>query len=159
MVPGVWVFLEAFPLTERGKVDRKAMRVLVQRAPEAPAVSSSPETATEQAIVEIWKDALGVAAIGRQDNFFDLGGHSLLLAKVLTSLRPLSRRPLAMLDLFRYPTVQSLAVYLDGSANSPDRAGADDDADQAHRTRERRTAGVRRLRRQREQRQSANDGI
>ncbi len=159
MVPGVWVFLDAFPLTERGKVDRDALRRSARHSQETRAVASPLETATEQAIAEIWKDALGVPAIGRQDNFFDLGGHSLLLAKVLTSLRPLSRRPLAMLDLFRYPTVQSLAAYLEGSGDGPDRAGADEDADQVHRARERRTAGVRRLRRQREQRQGANDGI
>ncbi|WP_197685445.1 non-ribosomal peptide synthetase [Nitrospira japonica] len=159
MVPAVWVFLDAFPLTERGKVDREALRALVQRSPETPAASSPPETETEQAIAEIWKDALGVAAVGRQDNFFDLGGHSLLLAKILTSLRSLSRRPLAMLDLFRYPTVQSLAAYLEGSGDGTDRGGAEENADLAHRAKERRTAGVRRLRRQREQRQGAKDGI
>lgn len=159
MVPSVWVLLDTFPLTERGKVDRGALRALVRRSQETHAASPQPETATERAIAEIWKDLLGLPSIGRQDNFFDLGGHSLLLAKVLTSLRPLSRRPLAMLDLFRYPTVQSLAGYLDGSENSPERAGAGDDRDQPHRARERHTAGVRRLRRQREQRQGANDGI
>jgi len=159
MVPGVWLFLDAFPLTERGKVDREALRALVRRSQETQAATSPPETTTEQAIAEIWKDVLNVPAIGRQDNFFDLGGHSLLLAKVLINLRPLSRRSLAMLDLFRYPTVQSLADYLDKSGDAPDHPGAGDEADRTPHAKERRTAGTRRLRRQREQRQGAKDGI
>ena len=157
MIPAEWIILDALPLTSRGKVDRQALRVLAGRAPKAEPVSAPLQTDMERAIAEIWNKVLGRESVGRYDNFFDLGGHSLLLTKVLTQVRAISTRPLAMVDLFQYPTVQALAAYLNGDHTSHGRHGVFPEAEQMQRTMERRLAGVRRLQRQREQRQTMTE--
>jgi acyl-coenzyme A synthetase/AMP-(fatty) acid ligase/catechol 2,3-dioxygenase-like lactoylglutathione lyase family enzyme len=159
MIPTAWVFLDGIPLTSRGKVDRPALRALAGRIQLAEPVSAPLTTDTERAIAEIWKDVLGLQAVGRHDNFFDLGGHSLLLGRVLTQVRSLSKRPLGMVDLFQYPTVQSLAAYVFGEEPvMGDRGGVGQD-EKAQAVRERRIAGSQRLKRQREQRRTMTGGI
>ncbi|MDF0668409.1 MAG: amino acid adenylation domain-containing protein [Nitrospira sp.] len=159
MIPTAWVCLDAFPLTSRGKVDRQALRNLAGRIPMAEPLSAPLQTDTERAIADIWKAVLGLETVGRHDNFFDLGGHSLLLGKVLTQVRSLSARPLGMVDLFQYPTVQALAAYVAGEGPvTGDRGGVDQD-EKAQEGRERRIAGSQRLKRQREQRRTMTGGI
>jgi acyl carrier protein len=86
MVPSAVVALDAFPLTPNRKVDRSALPA--PRAP-ASAAASSPEAQTdmERLLAEIWRDALGVARVGVNDNFFDLGGHSLMVITVIERIR------------------------------------------------------------------------
>ncbi len=157
MIPAEWIFIETVPLTSRGKVDRQALRALAERVPKMKSVSAPLQTDTERAIAEIWQKVLGRESVGRHDNFFDLGGHSLLLTKVLTQIRAISERPLVMVDLFQYPTVQTLAAYLNGDDSSIGRNELSGEAEQMQRTKERRMAGIRRLQRQREQRQTTMD--
>jgi amino acid adenylation domain-containing protein len=159
MIPVAWVFLDTLPLTSRGKVDRQALRSLAGRSQKIDPVSSPLQTDTERAIAEIWKEVLGLRTIGRHDNFFDLGGHSLLLGKVLTKVRSLSKRPLGMVDLFQYPTVQALAVHVTGEGPLMGHRGSGAQAEQAQRVQERRLAGSQRLKRQREQRRTITRGI
>jgi acyl carrier protein len=71
-------------------------------------------------VLDIWKRTLGTQQIGLRDNFFDIGGHSLLVIQVLKELREKSARPIQMTDLFRHTTVESLARFLQGE----DSAGA-----------------------------------
>jgi hypothetical protein len=108
MVPGAFVALDALPLTPNGKLDRKALP-----APEyaAAAASLPPRNELERTVAEAWKEVLGVAEVGVSDNFFDLGGSSLLLNRVFGRLREV-RADLRMVDLFRYTTVEALAGYL-----------------------------------------------
>ena len=73
----------------------------------------TPRNDRERAVAAIWEEALGVRGVGVHDNFFDLGGHSLLLPKVLTKVRALTEQEVSMVDLFRYPTVHALAAALD----------------------------------------------
>jgi acyl carrier protein len=115
MVPNAFVFLDALPLTSSGKVDRK-------RLP-APERSSLPQTAyvapcsaTEKILAEIWADALGLERVGVEENFFDLGGHSLLLLQVFSRLRASFGPDLPFVSVMQYPTVRSLASYLNGAA-------------------------------------------
>jgi surfactin family lipopeptide synthetase C len=68
-----------------------------------------PQTELENAIAQIWQKVLKLDDIGIHDNFFDLGGHSLLLANVYSQLRTICTTELSMLDLFRYPTIATLA--------------------------------------------------
>jgi catechol 2,3-dioxygenase-like lactoylglutathione lyase family enzyme len=159
MIPVAWVFLDTLPLTSRGKVDRQALRSLAGRSQKIDPVSSPLQTDTERAIAEIWKEVLGLRTIGRHDNFFDLGGHSLLLGKVLTKVRSLSKRPLGMVDLFQYPTVQALAVHVTGEGPLMGHRGTGPQVEQAQRVHERRLAGSQRLKRQREQRRTIKRGI
>lgn len=159
MIPTAWVCLDVLPLTSRGKVDRHALRHLAGRMQLAEPGSAPPQTETERAIAEIWKEVLGLHAVGRHDNFFDLGGHSLLLGKVLTQVRSLSNRPLAMVDLFQYPTVETLAAYVAGEGPRMGSREAAAHAEQTQEVKERRLAGSQRLKRQREQRRAITRGI
>jgi amino acid adenylation domain-containing protein len=159
MIPAVWIFLDTLPLTSRGKVDRQALRKLTIQIQKTEPISAPLETDTERAIAEIWKEVLGLQTIGRHDNFFDLGGHSLLLGKVLTQVRLLSQRPLGMVDLFQYPTVQALAAYVTGEGPLRGHRGSSAQAEQAQQVKERRLAGSQRLKRQREQRRTITRGI
>lgn len=153
MVPGIWIVLDSFPLTSRGKVDRKALQDMARPAANAATLTqTAPRNDCERAIAGIWKDALGLHVVGLQDNFFDLGGHSLLLPKVLTQVRALTQREVAMVDLFRYPTVQALAAFV-----SADGAPNVEEATTQH-VKDKREAGVRRMKQQRRQRQEAVRG-
>ncbi len=112
MVPSAWVVLSELPLTPNGKVDRKALP-----APEGPRAVWSPgfvppRTEGERVVAALWSEALRLDRVGVQDDFFELGGHSLLLAQVHRRLRERFERELSVMDLFRYPTVESLAAFL-----------------------------------------------
>jgi amino acid adenylation domain-containing protein len=159
MIPSAWVFLDAFPLTSRGKVDRQALKGLTEQIQERESTSAPLQTDTERAIAEVWKEVLDLQTVGRQDNFFDLGGHSLLLGKVLTRVRSLSKRSVAMVDLFKYPTVQALAAYVTGDDALVENRGSFDQAESTEQAKERRVAGAQRLKRQRGQRRTITRGI
>ncbi len=112
MVPSVIEMLERLPLTPNGKVDRKALPApsSVQSGTEqAPAAA---QTDVEKRIAAIWKTSLRTERIGLHDNFFDLGGHSLLVMQVHAQLCEAFRTDLPILRLFQYPTVNSLAKFL-----------------------------------------------
>lgn len=148
MVPSVWTVIDSFPMTSRGKVDRAALQAMARAAVPNESPGGVPGSDGERAISTVWEEVLGLHAIGLQDNFFDLGGHSLLLPKVLARVRELTSREISMVDLFRYPTVQSLAAYVAGE-QEPSESG--EIAAQAENKRE---AGIRRIK-QRRQRQAA----
>jgi amino acid adenylation domain-containing protein len=111
MVPAAYVRLEKMPLTANGKLDRKVLP-----APEGDAYGArdyeEPVGEIERTVAEIWADVLKVERPGVSQNFFDLGGHSLLLLKVLSKLKEEFDRPVAIVDLFRYPTIRSLSFFL-----------------------------------------------
>ena len=112
MVPTQLVQLEKLPLTPNGKVDRKALPVhdVHQRVVDGEHVA--PQTDIEQAIAIVWHDVLHVRAIGIHDNFFDLGGNSLLIAQVRSKLQNVFDREISLVNLFQYPTIHALAEYL-----------------------------------------------
>jgi amino acid adenylation domain-containing protein len=110
MIPSTFVTLQAWPLTRHGKIDRRALPA--PDAGEHQAEFRPPETEVEQVLAGIWAQVLGLASVGTRDNFFDLGGHSLLLAKVQTQLTEAFGLDLPVMDLFRYPTIRSLAAYI-----------------------------------------------
>ena len=132
MVPGVFVFLEALPLTPNQKVDRRALPAPDTARPELESVFVAPESGVEKTLAEIWRAVLGVERVGIHDNFFDLGGHSLLLAKVHSQLQAALGRELAMIELFRYSTISALAKYL---SNAPAEDSLKESADRAERRR------------------------
>lgn len=132
MVPTVLVALDTLPLTPNGKVDRRRL----PEPSEAPVVGSegAEETGTEveARIAAIWREVLGRAQVGLTDNFFDLGGHSLLLVDVQNRLQIAWGRPIPVVDLFAHPTVRSLAAHLGGQQGpaevAPGRAALQDRA-------------------------------
>ncbi|HEX7181390.1 MAG TPA: amino acid adenylation domain-containing protein, partial [Thermoanaerobaculia bacterium] len=111
MIPSAWAILTALPLTPNGKVDRKALPVPEQTAAKK-AAYVAPASSLEKLIAGIWQDVLGVDTVGIHDNFFDLGGHSLLMARVQGHLSELLGREIGLVDLFSYPTIGSLARFL-----------------------------------------------
>jgi amino acid adenylation domain-containing protein len=118
MVPSVFVWLEALPLTPNGKLDRRALPEPADERPDLEAAYVSPQTETEQQIAAIWQSVLQLKSVGLYDNFFDLGGHSLLIARVHSELQARFGPSLSMVELFQYPTIQTLAKHL--TKKSPD---------------------------------------
>ncbi|HEU0077911.1 MAG TPA: non-ribosomal peptide synthetase, partial [Longimicrobiaceae bacterium] len=112
MVPSLFVPLERIPLTPNGKTDRDALPAAgaPRAAPEAE--YAPPRNATEAVISEVWRDVLGVERVGARDHFFELGGTSVRIAAVQRALAERLGRPVAIVDLFRYPTVAALAEHL-----------------------------------------------
>jgi acyl-coenzyme A synthetase/AMP-(fatty) acid ligase/acyl carrier protein len=114
MVPSNFVLLKSFPLTANGKIDRNALPdfVLVEKLDKAQ--ETMPQNETEQMIAQAWKDALDVESVGMDENFFDLGAHSLMVAEVHIQLQQMLGREFSLVDLFQYPTVTALANHLKG---------------------------------------------
>ena len=119
MVPAAFVILEAMPLTASGKIDRRALPAPDARRPDLDVAFAVPAGELERQIAEVWQRVLRVSSVGLHDNFFDLGGNSLLLVQVYHHVRSLTpHRTWSMVDLFRYPTVHGLARFL-GPADLP----------------------------------------
>jgi amino acid adenylation domain-containing protein len=111
MVPTTFVFIDALPLTRHGKVDRNALPVPGTADQGHSNRYVKPRNEVEQIIAGIWQKVLQVEAVGRDDNFFDLGGHSILMVKVHAELRAAFNHDLSIVELFKHPTVGSLAQY------------------------------------------------
>jgi amino acid adenylation domain-containing protein len=109
MVPRAFVLLDALPLTTNGKVDRSALPAPHYARPESEEHFIAPRDELENSIAAAWQDVLGVERVGIYDNFFDLGGHSLLIVRLHALLQETLHRDIAIMDLFRYPTVSSFA--------------------------------------------------
>ena len=110
MVPSIIVAMDKMPLTPNGKIDRKALP-----APSIGNVSGKIEKAgneIEATVADIWKTALDIPEVSVTENFFDLGGHSLLVVQVQRLLKEKLRQDVAITDLFRFPTVRGLADHL-----------------------------------------------
>lgn len=113
MVPGAFVVLDRLPLTVNGKVDRQALPAPSHDRPELGQRYMAPQAELERAIAGIWQAVLKLDRVGLQDNFFDLGGHSLLLVQVQSQLQTQLNRTVSLVDLFRHPTVQAIAAHLE----------------------------------------------
>ena len=113
MVPSALVILERMPLNASGKLDRASLPAPDRGRSEPAALAS---TATEAMVAQLWSDLLGVHPIGRHDNFFDLGGNSLLLLRLQAGIERACGSKVTLVDLFRYPTAYRLASFLDGIA-------------------------------------------
>jgi len=123
MVPATFDVLDAFPLTTSGKVDRKRLPAPSGAGGRSGGPFVAPADALEETLAELWRQVLGVERVGRDDTFFDLGGHSLLLAEVRTLLAERTGRDLSMVELFQHPTIASLAGYLARPAADPTTTG------------------------------------
>jgi natural product biosynthesis luciferase-like monooxygenase protein len=111
MVPSLVVPLPVLPLTPNGKVDRQALPAPTQ-ARVAKAAYVAPQGQVEEQIAAVWREVLRVDQVGVHDNFFDLGGHSLLMVQVHTRLKAALGQDLPLLKLLEYPTISALARYL-----------------------------------------------
>jgi len=118
MIPSHVVALDMLPLTPNGKVDRNALPL-----PDAVSTTSvieyvAPTGEVEGKIAELWQDTLGLERVGMDDNFFDIGGHSLLVVRIHRSLKELLEQPVSLTDLYRFPTIRSFVDYLNSGGEN-----------------------------------------
>ena len=119
LLPSSFVILPSLPLSANGKVDRAALpeadlRDLLSDTPFEPAVRQ-----TEGIIAAIWQEVLGLDRVSVHDNFFEVGGHSLLLAQVHSKLQQRIQKRIPIVDLFHYPTIRALADFLGEDIATP----------------------------------------
>lgn len=115
--------LTEMPVMADGAIDRDRLPV-VDRSGVGSDVYVAPGTPTEQTIAEIWQDVLEVGQVSLHGNFFQLGGHSLLLVQMHERLREAFESPITLVELFKYPTVSSLAQFIDGGHDAASTAAA-----------------------------------
>ncbi len=121
MVPAAMVMLDQFPYSPNGKIDRKKLpEPEMAGANKKRANSTAALTKTQQVISEIWKEVLGLDSVSIHDNFFDIGGHSLMIALVNNRLQEELHREIPVIDLFQYPTIYSLATRLESTTEAVD---------------------------------------
>ena len=120
MLPSAFVFLDALPLTPNGKVDRAALPAPEQLRPELGKVLVTPRDQVECQLVRIWEEVLGVQPVGIGDDFFALGGHSLLGIRLFARIEKELGTKLPVSLLFQSPTVERLAQAIRGVEASPD---------------------------------------
>jgi hypothetical protein len=113
------MILQALPLTPNGKVNRNALPAPEGVRPELAVAYVAPQTAMEEVIASTWQDVLQINTVGIHDNFFDVGGNSLLLVQVHSKLRAQLNSALPVVELFRYPTIHALAQYLSCGQSAP----------------------------------------
>jgi FkbM family methyltransferase len=112
MVPSAFVLLDAIPLSANGKVDRKALPPPDHARQSAASTYVAPRTLVEEQLCEMWRELLGVDRVGINDNFFDLGGHSLLLTQLATRIRAAFQVEMPLRTLFDATTVESMVVCI-----------------------------------------------
>ena len=123
MLPTHWVMLEQMPLSNTGKIDRKAlpqpdMTSMQHRQQHRQQHYQPPQTPSEIMLANQWQQLLNIEQIGRHDNFFELGGHSLLIMQLITSLQQLNIQVSAA-QLFATPVLTSLAQLIDSQDQKP----------------------------------------
>ncbi|HKU73748.1 MAG TPA: amino acid adenylation domain-containing protein, partial [Pyrinomonadaceae bacterium] len=142
MVPSAFVRLDALPLTANGKVDRKALPQPDDTSSRARSNYVAPRAELERNLVKIWQQLLRVETVGVEDNFFDLGGHSLLLVRLVQEIQDSLGLEVVLMEMFEHSTVASLARHLSGKQKTEKVAlpseSASDDAEGRRRRRSKR---------------------
>jgi amino acid adenylation domain-containing protein len=118
MVPSFILVLPAFPLSTNGKVDRNALPLPETGSQEREAAFVGPRDAREQQLAQVWSEILRVDPISIHDNFFDLGGHSLLIMQVLSRLRERFGMQVTVREVFERPTIAEIAELLNSNGHS-----------------------------------------
>jgi hypothetical protein len=117
MIPSQFVFLDALPLTPNGKVDRERLPEPDTQRPVLQVAYVPPSTAVEKVLADIWSEILGIDKVGRYDNYFELGGDSLLILRVISQANH-AGLPLMPKHLFRHQTIAELATVITTETSS-----------------------------------------
>ncbi|MDD1013909.1 non-ribosomal peptide synthetase [Pseudomonas rubra] len=121
MVPSAYVGLEALPLNNNGKIDRKALPLPLEQDLAVTAYEA-PATELEQRLADCWAQVLDVARVGRHDSFFELGGHSLLAIRLVAEMAKVDAQA-TLVELFQHPSVAQLAACLETREAPPEETG------------------------------------
>jgi len=113
MIPSFFVELEAFPLTAQGKIDKRALPAANIEGLVKKNIFEAPKTTTEQTLAVLWSNVLAIDIIGTRDNFFDLGGHSILATKLISKVRDAFGVELPLRELFDKPTISETAQLIE----------------------------------------------
>ena len=111
MIPAVIAEVDALPLTSRGKVDKRALASREPR-PAAPGPACAL-TGTEESLASLWMELLGVQEVSGTDNFFERGGHSLLVMRLISRIHALWNVDIGISEVFTYPTVSAMAALIE----------------------------------------------
>lgn len=112
MIPSIFVHLDMLPQTPNGKVDRLALPTPDGERPDVSTTFVAPQNELQAIIASIWCQSLHLDSVGIYDNFFDLGGHSLLIIQIQEGLQMELKQKVPLLLLFQYPTIHALAQHL-----------------------------------------------
>nr|MBP8824214.1 amino acid adenylation domain-containing protein [Flavobacteriales bacterium] len=120
MQPSAFVALKELPRTPSGKIDRKALPIPDVKRPDLDVAYAAPQTAVQKTLAAVWADLLGIDRVGLDDNFFDLGGNSLLSIQCVAQLEGHGLK-LPIVKLYQHPTIRACGAFLegDGSTVSP----------------------------------------
>jgi hypothetical protein len=119
MIPSAFVLLPALPCTPNGKVDYGALPAPEPLRPELAAAYVAPQSDLEQRLATVWQEVLGVEQVGVHDNFFDLGGDSVLLTQVQSTLQTMLQQEMPIVVLFQHPTIHALAASIAQAQAAP----------------------------------------
>jgi amino acid adenylation domain-containing protein len=123
MLPTAFMLLEALPLTAGGKVNRRALPAPDTARPEVDASYAAPRNPVQEVLAGIWSELLGVERIGIDDDFFQLGGHSLVVARLAARVRQVFAVELSLVEVFKKPTVAALAEAVERAQRGDAAAG------------------------------------
>jgi len=112
MIPSLFILIDRLPMTRNGKIDRQNLPKVTTNRPELDTPYAPPTDEIESALAEIWESYLGVAGIGRDDHFLEIGGDSLAAVTIAARIQDRFGCELPMVSLFEYPTIRSLAAEL-----------------------------------------------
>jgi acyl carrier protein len=113
MVPSAFVFLDKLPLTPNGKLDRKALPAPDQTRPEFEQAYIPPSSPIEEIVAALWQEVLAIEPIGIYDNFFALGGYSLLAMQLMVRINKQFQIEVPLHLLFEEPTIAGLSLQLE----------------------------------------------
>jgi len=113
MLPDVFIMLDALPLTANGKLNTRALPAPTTQRPSHSSLPVAPRTPIEETLARLWQEVLKLDQVGIQDNFFNLGGHSLIGIKLVTRIRTEFNVELSLADFFAAPTIEALGRKLE----------------------------------------------
>ena len=112
MIPSIFMWVEDFPITPNGKIDKKKLPSPEYTRPDSAPLLKKPRTKLEKDIASIWSEQLKIGIIGINDNFFEMGGTSLLAQKVATIMRQSLNLKVPITKIYQFPTISEIATYL-----------------------------------------------
>ena len=133
MLPSRIVRLERMPLTPNGKIDRRSLPAPRDQLASSAGRGAEPDSDLERTIAECWREVLQIDRVGVDDNFFDIGGHSLLVVQLHRVLTTRLEHDVSLVDLYRFPTIRRLVAHLGDSDGG---GGLDDSVRRAQQRRE-----------------------